>query len=186
MTHDLPPQGADVDIIALVAADHRAVRALFDQILDAPPDARAAYWPDLLHSLAVHEVAEELVVFPAVRVISNEYEAVLGARIEEQKEAEQLLVSMEDLDPSSDEFATALRRLHGSVLAHAEAEEREVLPVIVRHDDALDRPTLGARFLAAKRRAPTHPHPGAPHTPPGNVLAGPMLSAFDRLRDHMG
>ncbi|MEE1761360.1 hypothetical protein [Streptomyces sp. SP18BB07] len=29
--------------------------------------------------------------------------------------------------------------------------------------------------------APTHPHPGVPRRPPGNVLSGPPLSVFDRL-----
>lgn len=176
--------GDEIDVVEYVQADHRTIRALFATIGAAAPDDRAATWPDLLHSLAVHEVAEELVVFPALGTVQQGGDAV-KARIDEQREAEELLVSMEDMDPASEEFAAALGRLEAAVLAHAEAEEREVLPVIVRFDDTLDRTALGARFEAAKQRAPTRPHPHAPHTRPGNVVGGPVLSFIDRVRDHL-
>lgn len=185
MTNALPPQGTDVDIVTLVQADHRTLRAQLSRLVEAAPGSRAELWPDLVHHLAVHEVAEELVVFPAVRVVTNEYDVVLGERIEEQKRAERLLVDMEGVDPSSAQFGAQLEQLGEAVLAHALAEERDVLPAIVYFDKALDRPTLGARFDAAKRRAPTHPHPDAPHRPPGNVIAGSVMSVFDRMRDHM-
>jgi hypothetical protein len=31
--------------------------------------------------------------------------------------------------------------------------------------------------------APTHPHPHAPSTPPGNVVAGAAASIVDKARD---
>lgn len=186
MTNALPEQGTDVDIVMLVQADHRAIRAQMAKLTEAAPGTRAEQWPGLVHALAVHEVAEEMVLFPAVRVVTKDYDAVLATRMEEQEQAEQLLVDMEDMDPSTQEFAQRLHRLCDQVLAHADAEERGVLPLIARFDDALDRPTLGARYEAAKRHAPTHPHPDAPHGPPGNMIAGPLISLFDRVRDHMG
>lgn len=185
MSNALSPQGSDIDIVTLVQTDHRTLRAQLTELMDTAPGARAASWPGVVHALAVHEVAEELVLFPAMRVVTNEHDAVLTARIEEQKSAERLLADMDDLDPSSEEFGQDLHRLHETVLAHAQAEERDVLPVLVHFGDALDRPTLGARYEEAKRRAPTHPHPEAPHRPPGNVLVGPVISLFDRMRDHM-
>jgi hemerythrin superfamily protein len=176
--------GDEIDVVELVQADHRTIRALFATIGAAAPQDRAATWPDLLHSLAVHEVAEELVVFPALGLVEQGAPSV-EARLAEQREAAELLESMEDMDPGTETFAAALGELEASVMAHAAAEEREILPVIVRFDDALDRTSLGARFQEAKLRAPTLPHPNAPHTPPGNVLGGPVLSFVDRVRDHL-
>lgn len=186
MTDILPLEGADFDIVTLVQGDHRTIRALFGRIEGCAPSEREQVWPELLRTLAVHEVAEEMVVFPAVRVITDEHGPALEARIAEQVQAEKLLVQMEDMDPASDEFAGALAILKSSVLEHAAAEEREVLPLIAQNDTALDRPTLGARYVDAQRRAPTHPHPNAPHRPPGNMVVGPVASLFDRIRDHLG
>lgn len=176
--------GDEIDIVAFVQADHRIIRALFATIGSAAPANRAETWPDLLHSLAVHEVAEELVVFPALRTVEVG-DAAIDARLEEQKEAAELLKSMEGMDPASEEFAASLGELEAAVLAHAEAEEREILPIIVRFGDALDRTSMGARYQTTKQRAPTRPHPHAPHTPPGNVVGRPVLSFVDRVRDHL-
>ena len=185
MTDTLPLEGADFDIVTLVEADHRTVNALFTRIEACAPAERHDVWPQLLRLLAVHEVAEEMVVFPAIRVVTDEHEPAIQARIAEQVEAEELLVQMEGMDPASDEFAGALATLRSAVLEHAAAEEREVLPLIVQNDTALDRATLGSRYEDAKRKAPTHPHPGAPHRPPGNMVVGPVASLFDRIRDRL-
>lgn len=179
------PTGTGMEIRELVEADHRHVRALFAELRAAAPDERAATWSSLLPVLAVHEVAEEQVLFPAVRAVEPGLAAVLDARIEEQKGAEELLVTMEQLDPSCQEFERQLAHLESSVLEHAAAEERELFPVIARRDDVLDQRTLGARYDAAKRRAPTRPHPAAPHRPPANLVAGPFVSFVDRVRDHL-
>ncbi|WP_179201869.1 hypothetical protein [Streptomyces caniscabiei] len=61
-------------------------------------------------------------------------------------------------------------------------EEDEPLP---RMRDALGdrRPRqIGAAREAVRAGASTHPHPAIPRRPPGNMLSGPPLSVFDRLR----
>ena len=42
---------------------------------------------------------------------------------------------------------------------------------------------MGERYERAKASAPTHPHPHAPNTPPGNVVLGPIAALADRIRD---
>lgn len=46
-----------------------------------------------------------------------------------------------------------------------------------------ERVELGRRYVKAKDAAPTHPHPHAPDTPPGNVVLGPVAALVDRVRD---
>lgn len=185
MTNAMPTDATAVDVVALIQQDHRSARALLARISDTAPAQRKDHWPEVVRVLAVHEVAEEMVVFPAIRAVTTEHHPTIEARIAEQVKAEELLVRMEDMDPATDEFAAALAQLRGAVIEHADAEEREVLPLIVEFDEALDRATLGARYEAAKRRAPTHPHPHAPHEPPGNLLVGPVAAFMDRMRDHL-
>src|SRR6185312_13670953 len=47
--------------------------------------------------------------------------------------------------------------------------------------DELD--ALGSRVKGVKALAPTRPHPSAPDRPPGDLLLGPVVGLFDRLRD---
>lgn len=43
--------------------------------------------------------------------------------------------------------------------------------------------TFRRSFETVFHPAPTHPHPSAPDTPPGNLVAGPVGALFDRIRD---
>jgi hypothetical protein len=38
-------------------------------------------------------------------------------------------------------------------------------------------------YERAQQTAPTHPHPHAPDTPPGNLIVGSMTAVTDRVRD---
>lgn len=183
MSNALPLDGSHVDIVTMVETDHRAVQALMARVDSAPPEDRAALFVELLHLLVAHEVAEEQVLYPALRVVTDQVGPMIRERLHEQDEAERLLRRLEETDPGSDEFASTFGRLRQAVTAHAEAEEREVLPLIAELEQALDRPGMGARYAEAKRRAPAHPHPGAPNRPPGNLVTGPIAGLVDRVRD---
>lgn len=183
MSNALPLDGSHIDIITILEADHRAATALLARVEGAAPEERAAPFPELLRFLVAHEMAEEQVLYPALRVVTNQTEPMIQQRLEEQREAEDLLRRLEEADPSSPELGSLFGRLRQAVRAHAEAEELEVLPLLAELEQALDRPGMGARYVEAKRRAPTHPHPDAPDRPPGNLVAGPLVGLVDRVRD---
>jgi hypothetical protein len=42
---------------------------------------------------------------------------------------------------------------------------------------------MGRAYEAAKKAAPTRPHPSTPNTPVANILAGPFAAVVDRARD---
>jgi hypothetical protein len=90
---------------------------------------------------------------------------------------------VEKLDPSSAEFTTKFTTLRQAVLAHASAEEASTFPLLEEMEDDESRRALGGRYELAKAKAPTHPHPHAPDSPPGNVILGPVAAFFDRARD---
>lgn len=169
------------DIVNLLKSDHQAAKALL-QKFDNLSESRDEYFCEVVQTLVAHEVAEELVVYPVIRE-SPAGDAVANSRLAEQAEAEQLLADMESDDSSSAEFTQKFIELRSAVLEHAEAEESTVFPLLEQITDADQRADLAGRYSKAKDRAPTHPHPHAPDTPPGNKLLGPVAAMFDRARD---
>jgi hemerythrin superfamily protein len=130
-----------------------------------------------------HEVAEEMVVYPAIRSDAPGGDHEADERIEEQAKAERKLAAMERLDPASEEFGSQLVSLESAVLRHAEAEESEVFPLLQAVEDSRARQAMALRYLRAKDGAPTHPHPHSSDKPPGNRLLGPVTALFDKARD---
>ena len=171
------------DIVDLLSRDHEEAKQLLDTITNAAPDARNDLFWELVPALVKHEVAEEVVVYPTIRSEAPDGDAEVEPRLKEQQQAEEMLSSMEKLDPASDEFAQSLNRLRDDVLEHAQAEEQNIFPLLraLEHED--ERSELGARYEKAKASAPTHPHPNAPDTPPGNKVLGPIAAFADKVRD---
>ncbi|HET6964418.1 MAG TPA: hemerythrin domain-containing protein [Acidimicrobiales bacterium] len=175
------------DIVSLITADHESLRLSFEALAGAAgPDTggadRARAFAELAEMLVRHEVAEEAVVYPALRKLAGG-DRIADARIAEQAEAEQRLSELERFRPDASEFATTLSQLHSSVVEHAELEQRHVLPLLSEQIPEDRRSEMGQRYTKARASAPTHPHPSAPDTPPGNLVAGPVAALFDRIRD---
>lgn len=173
------------DIITLLKGDHQAAEALLNRFETVAPSGRDEYFCEVVHLLVGHEVAEELVVYPAVRKDGSVGEQEAEKRIAEQAEAEQLLAEMESDDATTTAFAAKFIQLRESVLAHAQAEETSTFPLLQSATNAEEHRDLGVRYQKAKEKAPTHPHPHAPDTPPGNKVLGPIAALLDRARDAM-
>ena len=70
-----------------------------------------------------------------------------------------------------------------TVRHHVLEEEEEYFPKV---RDELGRKALnelGDALMAAKKTAPTHPHPTSPDVPPGNVVVGTASGIADRVSD---
>jgi hypothetical protein len=78
---------------------------------------------------------------------------------------------------------TMVEQLRKSVLEHAQAEEDTVFSRLAGVLDDGRLRELAGRYQRAKSKAPTHPHPHAPDTPPGNMVMGPVAALVDRIRD---
>lgn len=171
------------ELVALLLADHEKVKAMLQGFETVPASQKDEKFCEITHELIRHEVAEEEVVYPALRRYADGGDDLADLRIKEQSEAEKLLDDMEKAGVDSAEFATMFTRLRTDVLAHAEAEQQTVFPELSSSvgDDELRQ--LGKRYEMAKKVAPTHPHPHAPDSPPGDVLLGPVAALVDRVRD---
>jgi hemerythrin superfamily protein len=170
------------DVVQLLEEDHRLVEKRLAEFDTAGAPQRGALFWKLTNDLVRHEVAEELVVYPALRQLPGG-DQIADARIAEQSEAEEHLAKMEKMDAEGPEFVRELATLKVAVLEHAKAEEETAFAMLVGNMAPDARVELGMRYVKAKDAAPTHPHPHAPDTPPGNVVLGPVAALIDRVRD---
>ncbi|MGH9044404.1 MAG: hemerythrin domain-containing protein, partial [Acidimicrobiales bacterium] len=97
------------DIVQALTEDHQKAKALLERFESVAPNGRAEYFTEVVHDLVTHEVAEELVVYPAIRSDAPNGNAEADVRIAEQSEAEELLSSMEGTDPMSEGFVETFK-----------------------------------------------------------------------------
>jgi hemerythrin superfamily protein len=176
-THD-----AATSVVAKIREQHELIRELFAGVRNAEPAGRAEAFQPLVRLLAVHETAEEEIVYPDVRPQGAAAEAAVEARLAEEDAAKKTLAELEGMDASSAAFTQALAMFENDVLAHASSEEAEILPLLEQHD-AERLETMGTLFTAAEAIAPTHAHRMAPESAIGNMLVGPFVAIVDRVRD---
>jgi hemerythrin superfamily protein len=170
------------DIVTLLAQDHETVGQRLAELESAAPELRADLFWELVTQLVRHEVAEEIVVYPALRHEPGG-SAVADARQAEEANAEKMLARMEKLDPNTEEFLGAIRDLRATVVEHASNEEAEVFPLLLANEEPDFLTQLGQKFKGEKLAAPTHPHPHTPNTASANKVVGPIAAFIDRLRD---
>ncbi|MDQ1394084.1 MAG: hypothetical protein QOF30_3061 [Acidimicrobiaceae bacterium] len=172
------------DLIELLLEDHAKAKSLLEEIDGSGDgDDLATLFPRLVKDLVAHEVAEEEIVYPALRSWVEGGDALAEARVAEQQEAEEALAALERMEIGSAEFRRSLLQLKGAVLEHASHEEAEVFPALKAGVSPERLNTLGQAYTIAKALAPTHPHPHAPSSFPGNVLVGPAIAIVDRAYD---
>jgi hemerythrin superfamily protein len=171
------------NIIDRLDEDHELIRALFQDIMFRNPEVREDVFCHLVTELVKHEVAEEMVVYPAIRADAPDGGGAVERRLKEQSEAEERLATMEKMDMRAMKFSVELHELNITLHRHARAEEQTIFPVLkaIETEDALIQ--LGDRYVKAKSSAPTHPHPHAPDTPPVNRILDPITALFDKARD---
>jgi hemerythrin superfamily protein len=141
------------DVVDLLAADHRAIGELLDE-LDAAerPDAIRHLYLRITAELSAHEAAEQDVVFPALAGADAE-----AARLGEHREINELLDAMRTLPPLSHAFTKRGSALVLDVRAHFQHEEEHLFPLL-RATCTPDRLVqLATEAQRAKAAAPAFP-----------------------------
>ena len=170
-------------VVDLLVDQHREIKALFNKVAAAKGERRRALFDDLVRLLAVHESAEEVVVHPAVR---NRIEAgsdVVERRLHEENEAKHALAELYDLGVDHRDFDRKLAALKDLVLAHADNEVAEEFAVLGASLPREELVRLARAFEAAQSIVPTRPHVMTGESAIVNLVAGPPLAVYDRIRD---
>jgi hypothetical protein len=71
------------------------------------------------------------------------------------------------------------------VIPHAREEEEDLFPSLREAVGDDEMRSLGGKIEAAKRTAPTRPHPLVPNTAPMRTMAAPVAAVADRVRDRI-
>lgn len=132
---------------------------------------------------SVHEAAEEMVIWPAVRRLCKDGdELVLEATSQEQK-AKWTLNELNRIKPGNSEFDECVDTVASEARSHITYEQNQIWPRLADHLSAGEAERLADLYLTARSKAPTRPHP---HTPPlPGVLGslGSFMAGLDRARD---
>jgi hemerythrin superfamily protein len=175
-----------MDAITLLKGDHRAVERLFKQFEKAGDDAtveKRSLVDRIIEELSVHAAIEEQLFYPAVRAAVPGTEDMALESLEEHHIVKWVLSELDGMDPGKERFDAKVTVLIENVRHHVQEEETELFPQV---RDELGRRALGDlgdALEAAKRVAPTHPHPRAPDEPPGNLVLGATAAVADRIGD---
>lgn len=170
------------DVITFLKSQHEQIKALFSEVKAARGERRAKAFYALRRLLAVHETAEEEIVHPVARRKLSNGEAIVAARLQEEREAKSTLAALEKLDLDSDTFAVNFMEFESSVIEHAEAEEREEFAQLATELDPQQLVRMRRAAELAEAVAPTRPHAGV-ESAAANFIAGPFASMVDRTRD---
>lgn len=174
------------DALAVLAADHASVEKLFQRFEKLSPDATARKQElvdKIVHQLSMHAAIEEEIFYPAIRETIPAAERDVLAALDAHQQAKEALADIERLRAGDEALDTEMLALIEDVRAHVEEEERELFPRLRSAVSQERLEELGRALRAAKKIAPTHPHPKAPSTPPANVVLGAVMGVADRAFD---
>ena len=175
-----------VNAVHLLLQDHREVEQLFSRIEAAGGAGPDEAVQEVVRELSVHAVIEEQVLYPAIREKVPGGDQLADHAIEEHQAAKELLAQIDGTDGSDGdaiERRSLLARLMREVRSHVEEEEADLFPKLQAAFGPQEQQEMGQGMAEAKKMAPTRPHPNAPSTPPGNVVAGAAAAVVDRARD---
>jgi len=179
----LPYETLPGDIDHLIADDHAIVERQF-QHLEADRGNRRVLVDQISFELALHAFAEETVLYPLWDELGMA-EQKQDAQSEHQK-LKELLVTLDKNEPGDADFEQALTELIAETRHHVQDEETDELPEFREKVGAERMASLGKEFLAAKRKAPTAPHPHAPAEGVGEKIAGALAKPLDKAKAALG
>ena len=175
----------DQDVVDLLTTDHREVQELVSQIPGADPAQRRDMADTVIAELMRHSVAEEMHVYPAMREHLPDGESRVQHDIDEHQQLVEVMKELEGLDTADPRFLQALGRLETVLRDHVSDEERDQFPLLRAQLTREQLVEMGRKVEAAKKAAPTRPHPSAPHSALFHKVLGPGVGLVDRLRDKL-
>jgi len=184
----LPPVGGETtgrNVVDVITGQHRELLGLCEQLTDetVEPARRQQIADVVVATLSRHLSAEEQYLYPAVRAVVPEGDAIADRELAEDHD---LLVTLKHFDATRrDEstFGALAVDIAAAVRRHVEADAEELFPVLLRVAPIEDLIRVGNRIETAEEAAPTRPHPSTPAQPPWNKVVDPAVAVVDKIRD---
>ena len=174
------------DVVDVLTTDHHEVLDLLQQIKTSTnTEERRDLADTVISELVRHSVAEEMFVYPAMRKHLPGGEEAVEHDIKEHKELELTMTKLEAVSAEDPEFVQLLGQLETVLRDHVQDEEAEQFPGLRAQVPREELVEIAKKVEAAKKIAPTRPHPLAPNNAVFHMLVGPGVGLVDRLRDKL-
>jgi len=144
------------DVSEVVLEQHKDVAARLAAVLNKTGSDRTEEFESLAEFLAVHEAAEESVIYPALRKLGDEGTRIADDRTREEGAASDVLTKLKGFDTGSDKFETTFTEFATKVHEHAASEEAEVLPLLTSTTTTEQRQAMGNVFLESQHGVSSH------------------------------
>ena len=129
-----------------------------------------------------HEAIEEQLFWPAVRKALADGDHLADQAVAQEKRGKKLLQGLNDGEPGERNFQEALAKFIKAAREHIAYEEEMVWPRFAAVADPAELDKVGSELEAAKKIAPTRPHPDTP----SNAAVQKTLGAAAAMVDHAG
>jgi iron-sulfur cluster repair protein YtfE (RIC family) len=123
-TNENETRAEPADAMAMLTADHRQVRALFQQYEDtSDPYLRQIVAGHVFAELELHMLLEETVFYPAfAEQADEEGKQLVSEALQDHQQLRELIATLEDVD-EDEAFETRFQALRDRVNQHVEDEE---------------------------------------------------------------
>ncbi|MGY4648619.1 hemerythrin domain-containing protein [Mycobacterium sp. URHB0021] len=178
-----------MDALTFLRQDHKSVLGMLEVLNDAPagPGAESSGLSTMVTNLIIaesqHEAIEEQIFWPAVRDALEDGDALADNAIEQEQEGKKLLQRLEDGEPGEPDYQEALRQFVKAGREHIAYEQDVVWPLFQAAVTDEELMKLGEKLEAAKKIAPTRPHPDTPPNPAVLKSMGAATAVLDHARD---
>ncbi|MBJ7386854.1 MAG: hemerythrin domain-containing protein [Mycolicibacterium sp.] len=177
--------GGPMSVLVRQKRDHVELDRLLHAIDAASGSERQELLNELCRLVFPHAFAEESVLWPALRRMVPDGEALTLEIEREHQEINELFTVLEQTDPDSDEHQRLWQRIVTLLREDVRDEEDELFPRLQAVASPRTLVGLGLAWEAVRRTAPTRPHPVVARRPPGNAVAALPLTVIDRSRDRL-
>lgn len=140
-------------VLAMLKADHKKVKALFDVYGDAPPRKQPNIAETAIQELDIHAELEEELIYPAIREGIDDNELMNEAH-EEHHLVHVLIAELKKLDSNDEIFKAKFTVLGELVKHHVKEEEGEMFPKAQKAK--IDWEELKAEVLERKNQLMAH------------------------------
>jgi len=176
-----------MDALTFLRQDHKSVLGMLE-VLDGAPSGSGAdlsgldtMVTNLIIAESQHEAIEEQIFWPAVREAIGD--GLADQAIAQEQEGKKLLQRLEDGKPGDPDYHQALQEFVKAGREHIRYEQDVVWPAFETAVALEEREKIGAKLEAAKKIAPTRPHPDTPPNPTVQKTMGTAAAMADHMRD---
>jgi iron-sulfur cluster repair protein YtfE (RIC family) len=175
--------GGTGSVLARQRRDHIELDRLLHELDGSTGAAQEEILQRIDRLVFSHAFAEETVLWPVLRRVLPDGDALTLQVEEEHQEVNELVSVLECDGLDHPERPARLARLVTVLREDVRDEEDVLFPRLQERLTPAELRALGRRWEVMRRLSPTRPHPTVSRRPPGNALSGLPLTLIDRTRD---